>query len=434
MSIVCKFGGSSMANATQFEKVKNIVRSNDERKAVVVSAIGKSKPSDNKITDLLYLLNAHIKYKVDYSQIFNQIKERYFAVKEDLNLTLNLEEEFNIIEKNMKVLNQDYIVSRGEYLAAKLMANYIGCKFIDAADVIKFNFDGTVDYESTCKLVDEAVGNEPVVVIPGFYGSYETGEIHLFSRGGSDVSGSIVARALKADIYENWTDVSGILMGDPRIITNPRKITKITYEELRELSYMGASVLHQDAIFPIEDSNIPINIRNTNDPEDEGTMISANDYQTETAITGIAGKKNFTSIMVIKKRFAKKIDVLAQIFSTFKKYNLNIELVPTGVDSFSFVVETSEFEKIRYKVLEALNEIEDIVSVETENNIALVAIVGKNMAFKPGFSGQIFAVLGNNGISVKVIAQGSHEYNIIIGVDNKDFEKTIKVIYDNMVE
>lgn len=434
MSIVCKFGGSSMANATQFEKVKNIVRSNDERKAVVVSAIGKSKPSDNKITDLLYLLNAHIKYKVDYSQIFNQIKERYFAVKNDLKLTLDLEEEFKIIEKNMKVLNQDYIVSRGEYLAAKLMANYIGCKFIDAADVIKFNFDGTVDYEATCKLVEAAVGNEPVVVIPGFYGSYETGEIHLFSRGGSDVSGSIVARALKADIYENWTDVSGILMGDPRIITNPRKITKITYEELRELSYMGASVLHQDAIFPIEDSNIPINIRNTNEPDDEGTMISANDYQTETAITGIAGKKNFTSIMVIKKRFAKKIDVLAQIFNTFKKFNLNIELVPTGVDSFSFVVETAEFEKIRYKVLEALNEIEDIVSVETENNIALVAIVGKNMAFKPGFSGQIFAVLGNNGISVKVIAQGSHEYNIIIGVDNKDFEKTIKVIYDNMVE
>lgn len=434
MSIVCKFGGSSMANATQFKKVKDIVRSNDERKAVVVSAIGKAKSSDNKITDLLYLLHAHIKYKVDYSPIFNQIKERYFAVKNDLNLTLDLDAEFAEIEKNMKVLNQDYIVSRGEYLAAKLMANYIGCKFIDAADVIKFNFDGTVDYDSTCKLVDEAVGNEPVVVLPGFYGSYETGEIHLFSRGGSDVSGSIVARALNADIYENWTDVSGILMGDPRIINNPRKITKITYEELRELSYMGASVLHQDAIFPIEDSNIPINIRNTNDPEDSGTMISANDFQKETAITGIAGKKNYTSIMVIKKRFAKKIDVLAAVLNTFKKFNLNVELVPTGVDAFSFVVETAEFEKLRYKVMETLNENEDIVSVETENDIALVAVVGKNMANKTGFSGQIFAVLGNNGISVKVIAQGSHEYNIIIGVSNSDFEKAIKVIYDNMVE
>lgn len=434
MSIVCKFGGSSMANATQFQKVKNIVMSNEDRKAVVVSAIGKSKSTDNKITDLLYLLYAHINYKVDYSTIFNQIKERYFAVKNELGLTLDLEAEFAEIEKNMKVMNQDYIVSRGEYLAARLMANYIGCKFVDAADVIKFNFDGSVDYEETDKLVEEAVGNEPVVVIPGFYGSYETGEIHLFSRGGSDITGSIVARAMKADIYENWTDVSGILMGDPRIIENPRKINKITYEELRELSYMGASVLHQDAIFPIEDSNIPINIRNTNDPEDSGTMISATDYQTDTAITGIAGKKNFTSIMVIKKRFAKKVDVLSQVFNIFKKFNVNVELVPTGVDAFSFVVETSGFEKISHKVFEALNEIEDIVSVSTENNIALVAIVGKNMAFKPGFSGQIFAVLGNNGISVKVIAQGSHEYNIIIGVANSDFEKAIKVIYDNMVE
>lgn len=434
MSIVCKFGGSSMANAVQFKKVKDIVLSNNERKAVVVSAIGKSKSTDNKITDLLYLLYAHIKYKVDYTPIFNQIKERYMAVKNDLNLNLDLEAEFDLIEKNMKVLNQDYIVSRGEFLAAKLMANYIGCKFIDAADVMKFNFDGTVNYDITCKLIEEAVGNEPVVVIPGFYGSYETGEIHLFSRGGSDVSGSIVARAIKADIYENWTDVSGILMGDPRIITNPRKISKITYEELRELSYMGASVLHQDAIFPIEDENIPINIRNTNEPENAGTMISANDYQTETAITGIAGKKNFTSIMVIKKRFAKKIDVLSQIFNIFKKFNLNVELVPTGVDAFSFIVETQEFDKIRYNVIEALNGVEDIVSINTENNIALVAIVGKNMAFKPGFSGQIFAVLGKYGISVKVIAQGSHEYNIIIGVDNKDFEKAIKVIYDNMVE
>jgi aspartate kinase len=433
MSIVCKFGGSSMANATQFKKVRDIVIQNPERRGVVVSAIGKSKSTDNKITDLLYLLFAHIKYKVNYDSIFNQIKERYFEVKNDLNLDLDLQAEFDTIEKNMKVLNQDYLVSRGEYLAAKLMASYIGCKFIDAADVMRFNFDGSVNYNETTKLIKEAAGDD-LFVMPGFYGSYETGEIHLFSRGGSDVSGSIVARALEAEVYENWTDVSGILMADPRVVDNPRKITKITYEELRELSYMGASVLHQDAIFPIEDSNIPINIRNTNAPEDAGTIISATDYQTDTAITGLAGKKNFTSIMVIKKRFAKKIDVLSQIFNIFKKFNLNIELVPTGVDAFSFVVETQSLEKIRYKVMEALNEIEDIVSVETENNIALVAVVGKNMAYKPGFSGKVFAVLGDNGISVKVIAQGSHEFNIIIGVDNKDFEKAIKVIYNNLVE
>ncbi len=433
MGIVCKFGGSSMANAKQFKKVRDIIFSNHERKAVVVSAIGKSKSTDNKITDLLYLLYAHIKYKVNYDQIFSQIKDRYFEVKNDLNLDFDLQKEFDVIEKNMKTLNQDYLVSRGEYLAAKLMASYIGCAFVDAADVIRFNFDGSIDYNETTKLIKEATNGE-LFVMPGFYGSYETGEIHLFSRGGSDVSGSIVARALGASVYENWTDVSGILMADPRIVDNPRKITKITYEELRELSYMGASVLHQDAIFPIEDSNIPINIRNTNSPEDAGTMISASDYQTDTAITGLAGKKNFTSVMVIKKRFAKKIDVLSQIFNIFKKFNLNIELVPTGVDAFSFVVETQELEKIRYKIMEELNSVKDIVSVETEDDIALVAIVGKNMAYKPGFSGKVFAVLGDNDISVKVIAQGSHEFNIIIGVDNKDFEKAIKVIYNNLVD
>lgn len=435
MSIVCKFGGSSMADSVQFEKVKNIVFANPERKVVVVSAIGKKKSDESKITDLLYLLHAHIKYKVNYNSIFKQIKDRYFAVKNDLGLSLDLDQEFKNIEATFKNdLHLDYIVSRGEYLAAKLMADYMKAKFIDAADVIRFNYDGTVNYEETGRLLKEALPADGKAVIPGFYGSYENGEIHLFSRGGSDITGSIVAKCISAQIYENWTDVSGILMADPRIIKNPHKISKITYEELRELSYMGASVLHQDAIFPIEDRNIPINILNTNDPLDSGTIISNNEFQSERAITGIAGKKDFTSIMVIKRRFAKKIDVLTAIFNVFKKYALNIELVPTGVDAFSFVVETAEFEKVHYKLLESLREISDIVSVDLENNIALVAIVGKNMASKPGFSGHIFAVLGQNGINVKIIAQGSHEYNIIVGVSNSDFEKAIKVIYDNMVD
>ncbi|MGM9971098.1 MAG: aspartate kinase [Anaeroplasmataceae bacterium] len=435
MSIVCKFGGSSMADAEQFEKVKNIVLAKNERKIVVVSAIGKKKSEDSKITDLLYLLHAHIKYKVNYNSIFDQIKERYYQVKNDLGLKTDLDNEFNIIESNFKSdLQVDYIVSRGEYLAAKLMADYIGCKFIDAKDVIKFNYDGTVNYDETGALIKEYTKGDDRCVIPGFYGSYDNGEIHLFSRGGSDITGSIVAKSIGASIYENWTDVCGILMADPRIIKNPHKISKITYEELRELSYMGASVLHQDAIFPIEDRNIPINILNTNDPLDSGTIISNNDFQSDRAITGIAGKKDFTSIMILKKRFARKIDVLSQIFNVFKKYSVNVELVPTGVDAFSFVVETAEFEKVQYKLLQALREIEDIVDINIENGISLVAIVGKNMASKPGFSGQIFAVLGQNGINVKIIAQGSHEYNIIVGVATEDFEKAIKVIYDNMVE
>ncbi len=435
MSIVCKFGGSSMADAKQFEKVKNIVLANNERKIVVVSAIGKKKSEDSKITDLLYLLHAHIKYKVNYNQIFDQIKERYYNVKEELGLSLDLDKEFEIIESTFKSdLQVDYIVSRGEYLAAKLMACYIGCEFVDAKDIIRFNYDGSVNYEETGELVRKYTSGNDRYVIPGFYGAYDNGEIHLFSRGGSDITGSILAKSVSASIYENWTDVCGILMADPRIIDNPHKISKITYEELRELSYMGASVLHQDAIFPIEDRNIPINILNTNEPLDSGTIISNNDFQSERAITGIAGKKDFTSIMVLKKRFAKKIDVLSSVFNTFKKYSLNVELVPTGVDAFSFVVESQEFEKVQYKLLQTLREIDDIVEVSVENGISLVAIVGKNMASKPGFSGQIFAVLGQNGINVKIIAQGSHEYNIIVGVATEDFNKAIKVIYDNMVE
>lgn len=434
MSIVCKFGGSSMADAEQFEKVKNIVLAKPERKIVVVSAIGKKKSEDSKITDLLYLLHAHIKYKVNYNPIFDQIKERYYKVKNDLNLPTDLDKEFATIEASFKDLQLDYIVSRGEYLAARLMADYIGCKFIDAKDVIRFNYDGSVNYDETGELFKAATSSDERYVMPGFYGAYENGEIHLFSRGGSDITGSIAAKCIGASIYENWTDVSGILMADPRIIKNPHKISKITYEELRELSYMGASVLHQDAIFPIEDRNIPINILNTNDPLDSGTVISNNDFQSDRAITGIAGKKDFTSIMVLKKRFAKKIDVLSTIFAVFKKYALNVELVPTGVDAFSFVVETAEFEKVQYKLLQALHEIDEIVDVQIENGISLVAIVGKNMASKPGFSGQIFHVLGQNGINVKIIAQGSHEYNIIVGVSTEDFERAIKVIYDNMVE
>ncbi len=435
MSVVCKFGGSSMADAEQFGKVKNIVMAKPERKLVVVSAIGKKKKEDSKITDLLYLLHAHIKYKVNYDTIFNQIKERYNAVKNELGLHTDLDAEFAQIEATFKSdLQVDYIVSRGEYLAARLMADYIGCKFVDAKDVIRFNYDGTVNYEETERLVKEATKGDERCVFPGFYGAYENGQIHLFSRGGSDITGSIVAKCVNAQIYENWTDVCGILMADPRVVTNPHKISKITYEELRELSYMGASVLHQDAIFPIEDRNIPINILNTNEPLDSGTIISNNDFQSDRAITGIAGKKDFTSIMVLKKRFAKKIDVLSQVFTIFKKYAVNVELVPTGVDAFSFVVETAEFEKVQYKLLEALGSLDEVVSIDTDSNISLVAVVGKNMASKPGFSGQLFAVLGQNGINVKIIAQGSHEYNIIVGVATPDFEKAIKVIYDNLVD
>lgn len=438
MLVVSKFGGSSVANATQFKKVKDIVLSNDSentRNAVVISALGKKEPGDSKITDLLYLLHAHLKYNVPYTNIYNLIKDRFNKVKEELNLTMDLNIEFDNLEKQLtKDVKEDFLVSRGEYITSKLMAEYLCYGFVDAADVIKFNYDGSVNYDLTYELIEKAYLEKGKVVIPGFYGSYPNGTIKTFSRGGSDITGAIVSAALKATFYENWTDVSGILMTDPRIIKEAKTIKEITYAELRELSYMGANVLHEHTVFPVQKANIPIKILNTNRPTDQGTIITENCFDKEQIITGIAGKKLFTSFTITKKQEVNKLSVIRNTLSVFAKYKINVEHIPSSIDTFSVVVPSSDVTNNLYDVVTELKNYEDIQDVQIDDDIALIAVVGRNMVFKPGISGSIFGIIGNNNINIKMIAQGSHELNIIVGVSNKDFEKTINVIYTNLVK
>ena len=438
MLVVAKFGGSSVANSTQFKKVKEIVLSNDlenYRNAVVVSALGKKEKGDSKITDLLYLLHAHLKYNVPYDNIYEMIKTRFNKVKEDLELNIDLEKEFSELEKSLsKDIKEDYLVSRGEYITSKMMAEYLGYGFVDAADIIKFNYDGTINYELTYNLIEKSYIEQGKIVIPGFYGAYPNGTIKTFSRGGSDITGAIVAAALKASFYENWTDVSGILMTDPKIIKDAKTIKEITYAELRELSYMGASVLHEHTVFPVQRAHIPIKILNTNRPLDLGTIITEDCNDFSQIITGIAGKKLFTSFTITKKQEVNKLHVIKSALDVFSRFNINVEHIPSSIDSFSVVVPSSDVANNLYDVVTALKNNPDIQEVHIDDDIALIAVVGRNMVDKPGISGRIFGIVGNNNINIKMIAQGSHELNIIVGVSNKDFEKTIKVIYDNLIK
>ena len=435
MQKVVKFGGSSLANATQFKKVKSIIESDKSRSIVVVSALGKRNKEDHKITDLLYLTAAHLKYNVDAMSVFEIVKNRYYEVKEELQLDVDLDEEFKIIEsKFSKTIDEEYLVSRGEFLAAKLMANYLGYKFIDAQDIICFNYDGTINENLIKEKVKEVLKYNKKILVPGFYGAYPDGNIHLLSRGGSDVTGSILASSSEADIYENWTDVSGFLVTDPRIVSNPKQIKEISYEELRELSYMGANVLHEDTIFPVQELEIPINIRNTNRPDDEGTIITSKCTDNTQIITGIAGKKNYESITIIKKQKVKKLNVMRAVLDVLNKYEINVEHIPSSIDTFSLIIESAQINKKLYEVLAEIKKIEDVQDVLVDNDIALVAIVGRNMATKVGISAKLFSILGKNNINIKVIAQASQELSIIVGVENKDFEKAIKAIYDGLVK
>lgn len=434
MQKVVKFGGSSLANASQFKKVKNIVESDSSRSIVVVSALGKRTKEDHKITDLLYLTAAHLKYNVDAMSVFNIVKERYYEVKKELELDVDLDEEFKIIESNFsKNIDEEYLVSRGEFLAAKLMANYLGYQFVDAQDVIAFNYDGTVNDKLINEKVKEVLTKNKKIVVPGFYGAYPDGNIHLLSRGGSDVTGSILARSSAADIYENWTDVSGFLVTDPRIVNNPKQIKEISYEELRELSYMGANVLHEDTIFPVQELEIPINIRNTNKPNDEGTIITSKCTDNSQIITGIAGKKNYESITIIKKQKVQKLKVMREVLDVLNKYEVNVEHIPSSIDTFSLIIESAAIQKKLYEVIAELKKLEDVQDVLIDNDIALVAIVGRNMATKVGMSAKLFSILGKNNINIKVIAQASQELSIIVGVQNNQFENSIKAIYENLV-
>lgn len=434
---ITKFGGSSLADEHQFKKVKSILMADEDRRFVVVSAAGRRNKDDNKITDLLYLCHAHTMYHVSCDSVYAMIEERFISIRDALNLTYPIEDDLAIIKRQLNEnVSLDYLVSRGEYLTALLMAEYLHYPFVDAKDMIRFHYDGSIDYESTKANCDHFLEAHENFVIPGFYGSYADDSIRVLSRGGSDITGSILARVMNADMYENWTDVSGILMADPRIVHHPKRIEKITYSELRELSYMGANVLHEDAIFPVKEKNIPINILNTNKPEDTGTIIVDTDddpSSNKQVITGIAGKKDFSVVAISKNHMSNEVGIIKRALEVFEKYQISIEHIPSGIDSFSVVVNSEDIKNNKYDIVSDIKKSCGSDSVKIIDNIALIATVGRHMSYRPGISGKLFQVLGENNINIRMIAQGSEEINIIVGVENKDFEKTIAVIYESFV-
>lgn len=435
MKKVVKFGGSSLASAEQFRKVGDIIHADEARRYVVPSAPGKRFNEDIKVTDMLYSCYAEAEKGKDFKESLSAIKDRYNEIIKGLNLELSLNEEFNIIESSFKDrAGKDYAASRGEYLNGIVMANYLGYEFIDAAEVIFFNSDGTFNANYTNEILSKRLENVDRAVIPGFYGSYEDGRVKTFSRGGSDITGSIVAKAVGADIYENWTDVSGFLVADPRIIHNPEAITTITYKELRELAYMGAGVLHEDAIFPVRKAGIPINIKNTNKPEDEGTMIvESTCRQPKYTITGIAGKKGFVSLSIEKEMMNSEIGFVKKVLKAFETQGISIEHVPSGIDTMTVFVHQEEFEAHEQQVLADIHRMTNPDHIEVETELALIAVVGRGMKSTRGTAGRIFSALAHANVNVKMIDQGSSELNIIIGVKDNDFEKAIKAIYDIFV-
>ncbi len=430
---VCKFGGSSLSDEEEFKKVKNIVRSDDSRRIVVVSALGKRNSKDYKVTDLLYLTYQHLKYKVDYSELFMQIKNRYLQIEKDLQIQADLEKEFGQIEAKIAegTISEEELVSRGEYLSAKLMSVYLGFDFVDAGSLIHFDYDGKVDEKETLKSISEAAANHHNLVVPGFYGSYPNGKICLFSRGGSDVSGSYMAKGSHADVYENWTDVSGFYMADPKIIENPRRIKEISYAELRELSYMGANVIHEETILPLQDEGIPLEILNTDHPEEGGTLIKKETPDKTHLITGITGKKGFIALTFLKAKGADKLESILSVLNVFKNFEIPIEHIPTSIDSFSVVIEKSKIEEKFYDIIAELKKLPDILTISEDDDIALLAVVGRNMVKKTGTSGRILSVFGQEKINIKLIDQGREEINIIIGISNADFNKSVQALYQN---
>lgn len=431
---IAKFGGSSLANAEQFRKVKHIIELDPLRKVVVVSAAGRRNPQEAKITDLLYLLHAHLTYSVPYDPVMKMLEERFCSIQEELGLTFDIKGALKSLKKELnKQIPLDYLVSRGEYYTALMMAEYLGFPFVDAKDLIFFQYDGTIDYTKTEQAIKDTFEKHSCFVVPGFYGSYPNGAIRIMSRGGSDITGSIMARALNATLYENWTDVSGLLMADPHIIENPKRIAQVTYEELRELAYMGANVLHEETIFPIQDMMIPIVILNTNDESNPGTIITQKSDDISQIITGLAGKKHFASFTITKRNGASKTKLMREILGLFENYHINVEHIPSSIDSFSIVVLKSDVEKWLYDLAGVIKTRDDVKDLTIDQDIALVAIVGRNMVTRPGISGRIFAVIGNEGINIKMIAQGSNELNIIVGVSNEHFERTIQALYEHLV-
>ena len=435
MKKIVKFGGSSLATAQQFEKVGEIIRSDESRRYVVPSAPGKRFDGDTKVTDLLYKCYNIAVQGEDFGAVLQEIKERYYEIIRGLKLDLSLEEEFAQIEKDFKAqAGSDYAASRGEFLNGKVMAAYLGYEFVDAATVIRFDKNGNFDADKTDKLLSKRLAKCERAVIPGFYGAYEDGTVKTFSRGGSDVTGSLVAKAIKADLYENWTDVSGFLVTDPRIVENPAVIETITYRELRELSYMGATVLHEDAIFPVRKEGIPINIKNTNKPEDKGTFIvESTCKKPKYTITGIAGKKGFCSINIEKSMMNSEVGFGRKVLQVFEDQGISFEHIPSGIDTLTVYVHQDEFEEKEQQVIAGIHRAVQPDFVEMESDLALIAVVGRGMKSQRGTAGRIFSALAHANVNVKMIDQGSSELNIIIGVENRDFETAVKAIYDIFV-
>ena len=436
---VAKFGGSSLADEYQFEKVKKILESEDERKFVVISACGKANEDEHKITDLLYLCAAHLHYGVSCESLFKQIEDKYTRIAKALNLELDLNKEFIQIRSHFsKNIDTDYLVSRGEYLTAKMLAEYINGEFVDAKEFISFIHNDEVDMEKSRDRFLDYTLTDKKIVVPGFYGQLPNGNIKVMSRGGSDITGAILANIVDADIYENWTDVSGIYVADPRIIKNSLPCKRLTYRELRGMSYMGANVLHDDAIFPVREKNIPINIRNTNRPEDEGTMIMADadvldEKDPPRIITGITGKPGYTVITVVKNHSSTLVGFLRSLLSVFEEYRVSIESVPITVDTFSIIVQSKAVENCLYEIIDKIRNEFMPDEIKVDEDAALIAVVGRRMKAMPGISGSLLSEFGRNSINIKVINQSADELSIVVGVENRDFEKAIKCIYDRFI-
>ena len=430
---VAKFGGSSVAGAEQFKKVKKIIEADPSRRLVVVSAAGKRGADDHKLTDLLYLCHAHLTYGVSCGDIMNTIRQRFVDIRNELGLRYDVEGEFDALSARLsRDMSVDELVSRGEYFTARLMAEYLGFTFVDAASCIFFGFDGQIDREKTDSTIAAALKANGKILIPGFYGRLPTGKIKVMTRGGSDITGALAAAAVDADVYENWTDVSGILMADPKIVPDPSPIAHITYAELRELAFMGASVLHEESILPVKEKGIALNIRNTNRPEDPGTMIvdSIEEEQSvERFITGIAGRRNFTILTVLKRNMNTSM-TLRQSLEILDRYHAPVEHITLGLDSFALVTSTAALGDGLYDVIADIQKTCRPDDIQVQDSIALVAAVGRKMTFRPGISGRLFKALGEHGVNIRTIAQGADELSIIVGVDNSNFETAIRVLYD----
>ncbi|MBR6680500.1 MAG: aspartate kinase [Clostridia bacterium] len=434
---VVKFGGSSLADAEHFKQVASIIKADPARKYVVPSAPGKRSKEDTKVTDMLYHCYEMITARENIDEYYDQIKARYNQIIAELGMSFDISGELEYVKSAMQHSSgRDYAASRGEYLNGLILAKYLGYDFIDAENVIFFKDNGTFDEEKTNVALTEELKKHEHAVIPGFYGVMPNGTIKTFSRGGSDITGSIVARAANADLYENWTDVSGFMMADPRIIDDPCSIKTITYRELRELSYMGATVLHEDAIFPVRYAKIPINIRNTNRPEDEGTMIvsDTNDYDTQRIITGVAGKKGFTVITIEKDMMNSEIGFGRKVLEVLEDNEISFEHLPSGIDNMSIVVSTTEFEPHKDKVITSINRMVRPDSIVVENGLALIATVGRAMIKAKGTAARVFNSISGADVNIRMIDQGSSEISIIVGVEEHDFDKALRAIYGEFVK